>query len=159
MSDPYLQALKPDYVAPVVAALTHESCKDTGKLFEVGGGWVAQVRWQRSKGHVFPLTQSAQTPEAIAAKWATIGDFQDAEYPTDPQGAFPVILENLDKAKAEVEKEEAERKAAAAVPGGTDAALEKDFQSARVFRILKEMITPDLVKKVRHKSRYSFEAV
>ena len=35
-------------VAPVVAFLCHESCKETGLLIEAGGGCVSQIRWQRS---------------------------------------------------------------------------------------------------------------
>jgi hypothetical protein len=34
--------------------LCHESCDRTGNVYEVGGGWVAQARWQRSCGVVFP---------------------------------------------------------------------------------------------------------
>ena len=42
-------ALKPEYVAPVVAYLAHESVADTGAIFELGAGWVSRVRWQRSQ--------------------------------------------------------------------------------------------------------------
>lgn len=34
--------------------LCHESCDRTGNVYEVGGGWIAQVRWERSRGVVFP---------------------------------------------------------------------------------------------------------
>lgn len=33
-----VEALKPDYVAPLVAFLCHDSCKENGQLFEVGAG-------------------------------------------------------------------------------------------------------------------------
>ncbi|HEX6386211.1 MAG TPA: SDR family oxidoreductase, partial [Anaerolineae bacterium] len=52
-----VEALKPEYVAPLVAYLCHESCTETGGLFEVGAGWVSRLRWQRSKGAFFPLSQ------------------------------------------------------------------------------------------------------
>ena len=39
-----LEALRPEYIAPVVAYLVHESCPESGSVFEVGGGWVAKVR-------------------------------------------------------------------------------------------------------------------
>jgi len=45
-----IQALKPEYVAPFVAYLVHESCEDNGALYEVGAGFVARNRWQRSAG-------------------------------------------------------------------------------------------------------------
>jgi hypothetical protein len=37
-----------------ISYLCHESCARTGKVYEVGAGWVSQVRWQRSKGVMFP---------------------------------------------------------------------------------------------------------
>jgi hypothetical protein len=45
-----LQALKPEYVAPFVAYLCHESCTETSSLYEVGAGWIGKLRWQRSSG-------------------------------------------------------------------------------------------------------------
>lgn len=69
-----VEALKPEYVAPVVAYLCHESCPDSGSLFELGAGWVSKVRWQRSQGSFFKLGK-AFTPEAVARQWDEIGDF------------------------------------------------------------------------------------
>ncbi|KAF1335801.1 Peroxisomal multifunctional enzyme type 2, partial [Globisporangium splendens] len=46
--------LKPEHVAPFVAYLCHESCTRNGNVYEVGAGWVAKVRWERSRGLVFP---------------------------------------------------------------------------------------------------------
>lgn len=40
-----VEALKPDYVAPLIAYLCHASNKSTAGVFEVGSGWVAKVRW------------------------------------------------------------------------------------------------------------------
>jgi hypothetical protein len=40
-----LENIKPEYVAPFVAFLCHESCEETGSLFEVGAGYVAKMRW------------------------------------------------------------------------------------------------------------------
>jgi hypothetical protein len=37
-----LEALKPEYVAPMVALLAHEQCPDTGATFELGAGWVSR---------------------------------------------------------------------------------------------------------------------
>lgn len=44
-----VEALKPEYVAPVVAFLAHESVPDSGAVFELGAGWVSRLRWQRSQ--------------------------------------------------------------------------------------------------------------
>jgi 3-hydroxyacyl-CoA dehydrogenase/3a,7a,12a-trihydroxy-5b-cholest-24-enoyl-CoA hydratase len=40
-----LENIKPEYVAPLVAFLCHDSCEETGSLFEVGAGYVAKLRW------------------------------------------------------------------------------------------------------------------
>ena len=38
-------ALKPEFVAPFVAYLCHESLTDSGALYEVGAGYIAKQRW------------------------------------------------------------------------------------------------------------------
>ena len=45
-----IDALRPEYVSPLVAYLCHESCEDTGGLFEVGGGFIGKLRWERTRG-------------------------------------------------------------------------------------------------------------
>jgi len=45
-----VEALSPDYVAPFVAFLAHDSCNENGGLFEVGAGYIAKQRWQRTAG-------------------------------------------------------------------------------------------------------------
>jgi len=62
------QALSPAYVAPFVAFLCHESNEDNGGLYEVGAGFIAKQRWNRSAGVQFPV--KSLTPEMIASKWA-----------------------------------------------------------------------------------------
>src|SRR5207244_2934680 len=51
-------ALKPELVSPLVAFLCHESCTETGGLFEVGGGFLAKLRWQRTAGQTFRMGRS-----------------------------------------------------------------------------------------------------
>ena len=40
-----LENIKPEFVAPLVAFLCHESSEENGGLFEVGAGYVAKLRW------------------------------------------------------------------------------------------------------------------
>ena len=47
-----VQALKPEYVTPAVILLSHETAQTTGKLFEVGGGWVCQTRWEQTEASI-----------------------------------------------------------------------------------------------------------
>ncbi|CAG8545378.1 946_t:CDS:2 [Funneliformis caledonium] len=95
-----VEAFKPDYVAPFVSFLAHEACPSTGNVFEVGGGWVAQVRWQRAGGIGFP-TSKALTPEDIASKIDIITNFDDgrATHPTTTQEALQQFFENFANAQ------------------------------------------------------------
>jgi 3-hydroxyacyl-CoA dehydrogenase/3a,7a,12a-trihydroxy-5b-cholest-24-enoyl-CoA hydratase len=68
-----VERLKPEFVAPLVAYLCHESCTENGGLFEVGAGYIGKMRWQRTKGLLTPVEN--MTPEAVKNNWAKITDF------------------------------------------------------------------------------------
>lgn len=68
-----VEALKPDYVAPFVAFLAHDSCSETGGLYEVGAGFIAKQRWQRSEGVQFDVEKL--TPETVSSQWSKVNDF------------------------------------------------------------------------------------
>jgi len=78
--------LKPEFVAPLVLRLCAEHNQDTGALFEVAAGWMAKVRWQRSKGVTLPMSPPF-SPEDVDARWQEIGDFTDAEHPESVRDA------------------------------------------------------------------------
>jgi multifunctional beta-oxidation protein len=91
-----LENLKPDWVVPLVAILVHSSNTDeTGSIFEVGGGHVAKIRWERAKGALLRADDTF-TPEAILQKWNDVKDFSQPEY---PQGTanFMQLLEEAQK--------------------------------------------------------------
>jgi 3-hydroxyacyl-CoA dehydrogenase/3a,7a,12a-trihydroxy-5b-cholest-24-enoyl-CoA hydratase len=89
-----VDALKPEYVSPLAAWLCHEECQETGALFEVGGGFMAKLRWERTRGKVFKLGR-AITPEAIQKSWEAITDFTDATHPTDVASGMQPVMDNL----------------------------------------------------------------
>ncbi len=71
---------QPEFVAPFVLAITHpEGADANGRIFEVGAGFIAEIRWERSKGQYF-RTDKTFTPSAVQEKWEKIIDFD-----TDPE--------------------------------------------------------------------------
>lgn len=57
---------QPEYVAPLVAALTHPDGPDaSGKVFVLGAGYISEIRWERGRGVVFK-TDDSFTPSAVS---------------------------------------------------------------------------------------------
>jgi len=97
MPEEMVQALKPDYVAPLVVLLCSDKAPEpTGGLYESGQGWVAQTRWQRTGGHGFPV-DTKLTPEAVYEQWGKITDFDDghADHPFDNASGLKRIMANM----------------------------------------------------------------
>jgi multifunctional beta-oxidation protein len=99
-----VDALKPDFIAPLVGYLTSQDNEETtGGLFEALGGWIAKTRWQRAGGHGFP-TNKALTPEDILSKWDAITNFDDvrATNPANAMESFQQMWANLENQDSEV---------------------------------------------------------
>jgi multifunctional beta-oxidation protein len=98
MPEEMVQALKPDYVAPLVVLLCSDKAPEpTGGLYETGQGWVAATRWQRSGGNGFPIDVKL-TPEAVLEKWERINNFDDgrADHPFDNASGLQSIMANME---------------------------------------------------------------
>lgn len=70
----------------------------TGALYEVGSGYQARTRWQRSGGYRFPI-DAKLTPEDVVRQWEKIIDFNDgrADYPESGQDALRPVSANVEK--------------------------------------------------------------
>lgn len=78
-----LELLNPEWVVPLVAVLTHSSNRENGSIFEVGGGSMAKLRRERSKGILFN-PKEGYGPSAILKEWSKLNDFSGAEHPKGP---------------------------------------------------------------------------
>jgi 3-hydroxyacyl-CoA dehydrogenase/3a,7a,12a-trihydroxy-5b-cholest-24-enoyl-CoA hydratase len=75
-----LAPMRAELVSPLVAWLCHEECRENGGLFEVGGGYVAKVRWERSGGARLAL-DGPDAVEQVAQAWGRITSFEASEHP------------------------------------------------------------------------------
>ena len=89
-----VDALKPQFVMPLVLKLCDENSSETGGLFEVGAGWIGKVRWERTKGYAFSVSEGFSA-EDINDKWDQITDFTDADHPASIGDANKPLIKNL----------------------------------------------------------------
>jgi NAD(P)-dependent dehydrogenase (short-subunit alcohol dehydrogenase family) len=75
-----LARLRPELVSPLVGWLAHETCTETKGVFEVGAGFIAKFRWERSRGRRFGDSLSV---EDVARQWSGVTDFADADHPSE----------------------------------------------------------------------------
>ena len=90
-----IEALKPEFVSPLVARLCHESSQENGSLFEVGGGFIGKLRWERSEGKTFRLGRPI-TIEAVDGAWAEITGFDKTTHPANITESMTPIMQNLE---------------------------------------------------------------
>nr|PIM03665.1 sterol carrier protein-2 HAD-2SCP-2 [Toxoplasma gondii COUG] len=111
-----VEAMKPEFVAPLVAFLCSKDCRDSGQVLEVGAGWVASVRWQRNIGHSFATPLS---PDDIAREWRHIRDFSgEVAYPASLQDSMLMVMQQLQQGTKPTDKRAEQR-------GASDAKEEK----------------------------------
>jgi 3-hydroxyacyl-CoA dehydrogenase/3a,7a,12a-trihydroxy-5b-cholest-24-enoyl-CoA hydratase len=91
-----LAALKPEYVTPLVLWLCHESCDETGGLFEVGGGFMGKLRWERALGKTWRLGREI-APEDVKTHWKAIAGFEKTEHPENIAQSMQPIMGNVER--------------------------------------------------------------
>jgi 3-hydroxyacyl-CoA dehydrogenase/3a,7a,12a-trihydroxy-5b-cholest-24-enoyl-CoA hydratase len=95
MAKEIVDALRPEYIVPLVAWLCHPECEETGSLFEAGAGFVTKHRFQRTKGHAFDL--EGFNAEAMRANWAKVVDFKDATIPESINDTLSEGMNNVER--------------------------------------------------------------
>lgn len=95
MQEDILKAVHPKYIIPLVGLLASRECPDNGSMFEVGGGWVTKLRYQRAEGLQLPVNA---TPEEILKNWEKVGDFsKGSDYPTAGSDSLARMFANFEK--------------------------------------------------------------
>ena len=94
MPQQLVDALKPEFIMPLVVKLCDENSQETGGLYEVGAGFIGKVRWERSKGHSFSVSQGFNA-EDVNDAWDEIVDFTDADHPSNIAEANKPLIKNL----------------------------------------------------------------
>ncbi|KAK3687269.1 hypothetical protein B0T22DRAFT_375917 [Podospora appendiculata] len=90
-----LALMKPEWVVPLVAVLVHKNnTSENGSIFEVGGGHVAKLRWERSGGQLLKCDES-YTPSAVLKKWDQAIDFSNPQYPSGPNDFLTLLEESM----------------------------------------------------------------
>ena len=102
LSKDLIEALKPDYVVPLVAYLAHDSCEETGGLFEVGAGYVAKLRWERTEGKAYKYSEF--TAEALARDWEAITDFSKFQNPESLNDTLREMMNNVESNQTAAEE-------------------------------------------------------
>lgn len=97
MAKELLDLMKVEYITPVVAYLTHESCEENGAVYEVAGSWVSKLRVQRSEGVFFG---PGFTPEKLKEKIDTVNDFsKTCSYFDEDESSLGIVVNNYEKFK------------------------------------------------------------
>jgi hypothetical protein len=72
-----MEALKPEYVSPLVAYLCSEECEETGFIYSVGGGYFSRVAYFEGDG-VFLGQEKEITVEDVLSRMTEINDLSNA---------------------------------------------------------------------------------
>lgn len=92
-----VEALKPEYVAPLVGLLCSEQAPASGQIFEAAAGWFAATRWQRARGVDFEHAAGVPKVEDVAKAFSEICDFDNgkADNPDLPEEGSRYTMGNV----------------------------------------------------------------
>ena len=106
MPEEMVAAWLPDYVAPMVAVLASEEVPCTGSIFEAAGGWFGEVKYKRTTGAFFDISDWENkpfTPEEVRDRFVEITDWEESVFPEDVRARKeiePQMLQVLQTMKA-----------------------------------------------------------
>jgi len=123
-----LAMLEPEHISALVSYLCHDNCDVNGKIFECGGGWYSQVRWQRSAGVRLGRAGEPASAEAVHEAIHRIQDFDASghSFPTAAADALKNMLSGGGGGESAAPKLKVQPAAAAAGAADSTATCESD---------------------------------
>jgi len=113
----FLDALKPEFAAPLVLYLCSERCPSTGGVYNAGMGHYSRAAVVNAPGIMLGEGDQFPTPEAIAANWQKIISLEGAQAYHDANAALMDMLTGPKETPPETEAKEGQ---AASVGGAPD---------------------------------------
>ncbi|GAB6018934.1 hypothetical protein CHUAL_000582 [Chamberlinius hualienensis] len=107
--------LCPEYIAPVVVWLCHESCEDNGSVIEAAAGWASKLQWSRNPGVMLRKWKEAPTLENVRDNWSKITDMSETSFVGSIQDGVGLVVNELGKLSEESKVVSSNTSASAAI--------------------------------------------
>lgn len=91
------EALKPEYIAPVVAYLCHDLCNENGSIIEAAAGWAGKCTIFRANGSLLRSSATDNvTVEKVHENWLKITDLTSSSSLGSIQEATGALIQSLE---------------------------------------------------------------
>lgn len=92
-----VDALKPEYVSPIVCLLASDMCPGSGGIYATGGGFFAKVQMVHGKGTFLDFDKGI-SPEDVLGAWGAITDMEGAKpYKNAAEAGMPAFSKIMAK--------------------------------------------------------------
>lgn len=85
--------MRPESVAPFVVYLCHDSCSETGGIFEIGAGWCSRVVLERSEGVL--LEGNELNADTVKQRWSQVNFFNSTREGSETTDSMTALMLKL----------------------------------------------------------------